>query len=81
NDGEMLSCIYHSLAERYAEVLGMLRQFAPFEIQRLHVIGGGSANTLLNRWTSEATGLPVVAGPTEATALGNVMVQAKAVIS
>ena len=80
NDGEMLSCIYHSLAERYAEVLGMLRQFAPFEIMRLHVIGGGSANTLLNRWTSETTGLPVVAGPTEATALGNIMVQAKAVI-
>ena len=77
NNGEMLSCIYHSLAERYAEVLGMLRQFAPFEIRRLHVIGGGSANTLLNRWTEQATGLPVVAGPTEATALGNVMVQAK----
>ncbi len=78
NDADMLSCIYHSLAQRYAQVLQMLRQFAPFDIQRLHVIGGGSANTLLNRWTAQATGIPVVPGPTEATAIGNIMVQAKA---
>ena len=78
SDGEMLSCIYHSLAERYAQVLDMLRQFAPFPIEKLHIIGGGSANTLLNRWTAEATGIPIIAGPTEATAIGNVMVQAKA---
>ena len=78
SDGDMLSCIYHSLAERYAQVLDMLRQFAPFPIEKLHIIGGGSANTLLNRWTAEATGIPIIAGPTEATAIGNVMVQAKA---
>ena len=77
SDGEMLSCIYHSLAERYGEVLGMLREFAPFEIERLHIIGGGAANTLLNRWTEEAIGIPVVAGPTEATAWGNLKVQLK----
>ena len=41
NDAEMLSCIYHSLANRYSEVLTMLRELAPFEIERLHVIGGG----------------------------------------
>ena len=79
DDGEMMSCIYHSLADRYAEVLALLRQLAPFEIRRLHVIGGGSANTLLNRWTERATGIPVVAGPTEATAIGNIMVQAKSI--
>ena len=77
-DAQIVSCIYHSLADRYAEVLGMLRGFAPFEINKLHIIGGGSANTLLNRWTADATGIPVIAGPTEATAIGNILVQAKA---
>ncbi len=75
---EMLSCIYHSLAERYREVLDMLQEVSPFKIEKLHVIGGGSANDLLNQWTADAIGIPVVAGPTEATALGNLMVQAKA---
>ena len=78
SDAQIVSCIYHSLAERYAEVLDMLREFAPFHIDKLHIIGGGSANALLNKWTAEATRLPVVAGPTEATAIGNIMIQAKA---
>ena len=79
NDAEMLSCIYHSLVERYKEVLDMLQEFAPFKIEKLHIIGGGSANALLNQWTADAIGIPVVAGPTEATAIGNLMVQTKAV--
>ncbi|MBR5699468.1 MAG: rhamnulokinase [Bacteroidales bacterium] len=74
---QIVSCIYHSLADRYAEVLGILCRFAPFPIERLHIIGGGSANGLLNQWTADACGIPVVAGPTEATAIGNVMLQAK----
>ena len=78
SDAQVAACIYRSLADRYAEVLGMLRGFAPFEINKLHIIGGGSANNLLNQWTADATGIPVVAGPVEATAIGNVMVQAKA---
>ena len=78
SDGKIVSCIYHSLAERYAEVLEMLRGFAPFPIEKLHIIGGGSANSLLNQWTANALGIPVLAGPTEATAIGNLMVQAKA---
>ena len=77
NDAEMLSCIYHSLADRYGEVMGMLRELAPFEIERLHIIGGGAANKLLNKWTEEAVGIPVVAGPTEATAIGNLKIQHK----
>ena len=78
NDAEMLSCIYHSLAERYKEVLDMLQEVAPFKIEKLHIIGGGSANELLNQWTADAIGISVVAGPIEATAIGNLMVQAKA---
>ena len=77
-DAQIVSCIYHSLAERYRQVLDMLQGFAPFTIEKLHVIGGGSANGLLNRWTAKAVGIPVIAGPTEATAIGNIMVQAKA---
>ena len=78
SDAQIVSCIYHSLADRYKEVLGMLRSFAPFPVEKLHIIGGGSSNDLLNQWTADATGLPVVAGPVEATAIGNLMMQAKA---
>lgn len=77
SDAQIVSCIYHSLANRYKEVLDMLQGFAPFKIEKLHIIGGGSANDLLNQWTADAIGLPVVAGPTEATAIGNLMMQAK----
>ena len=78
SDAQIVSCIYHSLAEKYAQVLGSLQSFAPYKIEKLHIIGGGSANELLNQWTADSIGLPVVAGPTEATAIGNVMMQAKA---
>lgn len=78
SDAQIVSCIYHSLADRYKEVLEMLQGFAPFKIEKLHIIGGGSANDLLNQWTADAIGIPVVAGPSEATAIGNVMMQAKA---
>lgn len=77
-DAQLVSCIYHSLVRRYGEVLKMLRGFAPFPIDKLHVIGGGSANDTMSRWTADALGIPVVAGPVEATAVGNVLVQAKA---
>ncbi len=77
SDAQIVSCIYHSLADRYREVLAMLQGFAPFPIERLHIIGGGSANDLLNQWTADAIGIPVVAGPTEATAIGNLMLQAR----
>ena len=78
SDEQIVSCIYHSLADRYKEVLTLLQGFAPFPIEKLHIIGGGSANDLLNQWTADAIGIPVVAGPTEATAIGNIMIQAKA---
>ncbi len=77
-DAAVMRCIFDSLALKYREVLDKLRTLAPFELRTLHVIGGGAQNDLLNRMTASATGLPVVAGPSEATAIGNIMVQAKA---
>lgn len=77
-DAEYVRCIFQSLANRYKEVLSMLSDMAPFPIERLHVIGGGSKNSLLNQFTANAIGLPVIAGPSEATAIGNCMIQAKA---
>ena len=78
SDADFVHCIFYSLADRYREVLQMLDQMADFPIQQLHVIGGGSQNRLLNQLTANAIGRPVVAGPSEATAIGNCMVQAKA---
>jgi len=75
--GEYTLCIYKSLAKRYAQVFELLKGFAPFEIKRLHVIGGGSRNDFLNQMTADAIGVEVFAGPVECTAAGNIMVQAK----
>ena len=76
NDAEVIRTIFESLAMRYCEVLEMLEGMAPFEIDVLHIIGGGSKNRLLNQYTANAIGKRVVAGPSEATAIGNVMMQA-----
>ncbi|SHE46091.1 rhamnulokinase [Dysgonomonas macrotermitis] len=74
---EFIRCIFDSLALKYRFVLGCLQKVAPFKIEKLHVIGGGSQNRLLNQATANSIGMPVVAGPSEATAIGNVMMQAK----
>ncbi len=55
-----------------------MRIFVERPIAKVHVIGGGSRNALLCQFTADATGLPVVAGPAEATAIGNILVQAMA---
>ena len=70
--------IFRSLAARYAEVVDVLRASAPVDIQRLHVIGGGSKNEYLMQFTADALHLPVIAGPQEGTALGNALVQVRA---
>jgi rhamnulokinase len=75
---EFVRCIFESLSLKYKYVLGLLKNLAPFPIEKLHVIGGGSKNSLLNQWTANSIGIPVVAGPSEATAIGNIMIQAKA---
>lgn len=75
---EYVRCIFESLALKYKYVLQMFNDLAPFEIEKLHIIGGGSKNNLLNQFTANSVGIPVVAGPSEATAIGNIMVQARA---
>jgi rhamnulokinase len=77
-DGEIVRCVLESLALKYGEVLATLGRVTGRSIRRLHIVGGGSRNRLLNQMTSDVCGVPVVAGPAEATALGNIMVQAMA---
>ena len=71
-------CIFESLALRYRQVLNYLRQLAPFPIEKLHVIGGGTYNTYLMQMAADSIGMPVLTGPVEGTAIGNIMLQAKA---
>lgn len=61
--GETVRAIFESLALKYRMVLDDFRALAPFPIEKLHVIGGGSKNALLNQFTADSTGIPVVAGP------------------
>ena len=75
---EICRCIFDSLALRYRQVFLWLTEFADFEINKLHVIGGGSLNEYLDQFTANATGVEVLAGPQECTAIGNIMLQAKA---
>ncbi len=71
-------CALVSLALKYRQVLEQLRTVYEHPINRIHVIGGGVRNELLCQLTADATGVPVIAGPTEATAIGNILVQAMA---
>lgn len=75
---EICRCIFDSLALRYRQVFQWMQEFAPFHIDVLHVIGGGSLNKYLNQFTANSTGATVLAGPQEGTAIGNIMLQAKA---
>ena len=75
---EICRCIFDSLALRYKQVFQWLQEFSPFKLEVLHVIGGGSLNKYLNQFTANATGATVLAGPQEGTAIGNIMLQAKA---
>jgi rhamnulokinase len=75
---EMTRGVLESLAELYARTLRELEQVTGRPIRVLHIIGGGSRNTLLCRLSAQATGLPVEVGPAEATAIGSIMLQALA---
>lgn len=73
--GELASCVYHSLAESYAASVKELSVLTGKRYTAVNVVGGGSRDGYLNQLTANATGLPVYAGPTEGTALGNLIVQ------
>ena len=75
---EICRCIFDSLALRYRQVFTWLQEFAPFQLDVLHIIGGGSLNKYLNQFTANSTGTTVLAGPQECTAIGNIMMQAQA---
>jgi rhamnulokinase len=74
---EICRCIFDSLALRYRQVFQWMQEFAPFKLEILHIIGGGSLNKYLNQFTANATGATVLAGPQEGTAIGNIMLQAE----
>ena len=72
---QLLACVNHSLARCYAEGLQALQGLTGRRFTSLNIVGGGSGNRVLNQWTADATGLPVLAGPSEGTALGNGILQ------
>jgi sugar (pentulose or hexulose) kinase len=76
--GPIIRCVLESLALLYRKVLHEIEQVTGRKIERLHIVGGGTRNSLLNHFTANALQIPVVVGPTEATAAGNVLVQAMA---
>ena len=76
--GQVMRCIYESLALKYRFALGHLTQPTGKKFSALHVLGGGTKDGLLCRMTAACTGIPVIAGPVEATALGNILIQLKA---
>jgi rhamnulokinase len=74
--GEYVRAILESLARRYRDVLENLEKLSGRTIEVIHIVGGGSKNQLLNQLVADCTGRRVVAGPSEATAIGNILVQA-----
>ena len=76
--GTMLRTVYESLALKYRLVSEQISQVSGSPVSVIHIVGGGSRNAFLNQMTANACGLKVVAGPEEATAVGNAMVQAMA---
>ena len=73
----VVRCILDSLADAYAEAIEQASKLAAKRVEVVHIVGGGSQNELLCQLTADATGLGVIAGPAEATALGNVAIQAR----
>ena len=73
--GELVKCVYRSLAECYARAIREMGAITGTEYTSINIVGGGSKDKYLNELTGEATGLEVIAGPTEGTAIGNLIVQ------
>lgn len=77
-EAEIVRTVLDSLVDKYVSVISELEELTKTKIERIHIVGGGSQNELLNQLTANATGLEVLAGPVEATAIGNLVVQARA---
>ena len=73
--GEVMQCVYNSLTQDYRRAVETLQSLTGKTYTSLNIVGGGSQDGYLNQQTANATGLTVFAGPTEGTALGNLMVQ------
>ena len=78
SQGAILRCVFESLALRYRWTVAKLEEAADRPIEILYIVGGGARNELLNQFTADALDRPVVCGPSEATAVGNLLVQAQA---
>jgi rhamnulokinase len=76
---QMTRCIVDSLAAAHADAIVQARRVTGARVEAVHIVGGGSQGQLLCQATADATGLPVLAGPTEAAAIGNALVQARAI--
>ena len=76
--GELVRCAYESIAAEYREVFNGLEELSGERIEVIHIVGGGSQSKLLNQIAADACGRPVVTGPVEATALGNLLTQIRA---
>lgn len=76
--GEISYAVYHSLALSYKKAIGELSRLTGRKFEKLHIIGGGGNNALLNELTAKESGLQVVVGPIEATAIGNILAQSLA---
>ena len=77
-EGELVRCAYESLALKYREVVGWLEELTGHSIEVIHIVGGGSKSELLNQFCADACQRPVITGPVEATAMGNLLVQVRA---
>ncbi len=76
--GQFVRCILESLSLAYRHTLEQIKEITNQDFTVIHIIGGGSLNEMLCQFTADATGIPVYAGPVEATAIGNILTQAMA---
>ncbi|MGO8678912.1 MAG: rhamnulokinase [Limisphaerales bacterium] len=78
SEGELVRCAYESLALAYRQALGWLEELTATRIEVIHIVGGGSQSAILDQFTADACQRPVITGPVEATAMGNLLVQVRA---